>query len=102
MPYSAAAKALAQLQQQFSQAARSQDWQQLRQLDRQLLKLVQQLSCQGLKPQFAAELAALKQQYHTVLTLAKAELGRSEAKMQQFNQNKAAVVAYRQTLDGIS
>ncbi|MEH8016678.1 hypothetical protein MN202_05510 [Rheinheimera muenzenbergensis] len=102
MSYSATAKALAQLQQQFSQAASSQDWQLLRQLDRQLLKLVQQLSCQGLKPQFAAELAGLKQQYQSVLAMAKAELGRSEAKMQQFNQNKAAVVAYRQTLDGVS
>lgn len=94
------ARQLALLQRELLRCARQHDWQQLRQIDRQLLALVQQLTDQALKPQFAAELDALKQQYQLVLGLARAELNRTEAQMQQFNQNKPAVLAYRQTADG--
>ncbi len=91
---------LAQLQRSLLQAAQARDWPQLRQIDRQLLALVQQLALEGIKPQFAAELAVLQQNYQQVLTLAKHELSHTEARMQQFNQNKSGVVAYRQTEEG--
>lgn len=94
------AQQLLKLQHSVLQAAKTQDWQLLRGLDRQLMELIHQLDLAGAKQQFSVQLSALRQSYQQVLTLAKNELQRTEAQMKQFNQNRTGVLAYRQTSDG--
>ena len=60
------AKQLSLLQHNLLLAARAQDWQQLRGLDRQLLALVQQLEQAGAKEQFASQLNALRRERRRV------------------------------------
>jgi hypothetical protein len=94
------AKQLLKLQQNLLQAAKAQDWQLLRSLDRQLMQLICQLDLADAREQFSTQLGALRQNYQQVLTLAKNELHSTEAQMRQFNQNRPGVLAYRQTSEG--
>ncbi|SEH54968.1 hypothetical protein SAMN05660691_00048 [Rheinheimera pacifica] len=94
------AKQLLKLQQNLLLAAKAQNWPLLRNLDRQLMALIQQLDLAGAREQFSTQLGVLQQSYQQVLTLAKEELHRTETQMKQFNQNRPGVLAYKQTIEG--
>lgn len=92
--------ALVQIQQlllQMQQAMVAGQWLQVQQHDRQISALVQQLKQSDTQQQFKTELVQLKQRYQALVELAKRQQQQLEQKMQNFQDNKPAVLAYQLT-----
>lgn len=96
------AKQLLKLQQSLLLSAKAQEWQALRNIDRQIMQLIQHIDQADAREQFSTQLAALRKRYQQVLTLAKNELQSTETQMKKFNENKPGVLAYRQTSESES
>ncbi|MFC4653837.1 MULTISPECIES: hypothetical protein [Rheinheimera] len=95
---------LVQLQQlllQLHQAVSHGKWLQVQALDRQIQQQVQQLKSQHNVASLKVELQMLTQRYQQLIQLAKKQQQQLEQKMNQFQQNKAGVLAYRQTSEGV-
>jgi len=92
--------ALVQIQQlllHMQQAMVEGQWLQVQQHDRQISALVQQLKQSDTQQQFKTELVQLKQRYQALVELAKRQQQQLEQKMQNFQDNKPAVLAYQLT-----
>ncbi|WP_337842391.1 hypothetical protein [Rheinheimera sp.] len=85
---------------QLHQAVVHGKWLQVQALDRQIQQQVQQLKSQHNVASLSVELQMLTQRYQQLIQLAKKQQQLLELKMMQFQQNKAGVLAYRQTTDG--
>lgn len=91
--------AIQQLLLQMHQAVVQGQWLHVQTCDKEIGHLVLQLQ-QTKTHDLAAELALLKQRYRQLIVLAKRQQQLLEQKMKQFQQNKAGVQAYQQTVEG--
>lgn len=96
--------ALMQIQQlllQMQQAMVSGKWLQVQDCDRQISALVQQIKQGAEHHELKVELQLVKQRYQALLQLAKRQQQMLEQKMQRFQDNKTAVVAYQLTTEAL-
>ena len=96
--------ALMQIQQlllQMQQAMVAGKWLQVQDCDRQISTLVQQIKQAAEYHELKVELQLVKQRYKALLQLAKRQQQMLEQKMQRFQDNKTAVVAYQQTTEAL-
>ena len=86
---------------QMQQAMVAGKWLQVQDCDRQISTLVQQIK-QGVEHhELKVELQLIKQRYQSLLQLAKRQQQMLEQKMQRFQDNKTAVVAYQKTTEAL-
>jgi len=96
--------ALMQIQQlllQMQQAMVAGKWLQVQDCDRQISALVQQIKQGAEHHELKVELQLVKQRYQALLQLAKRQQQMLEQKMQRFQDNKTAVVAYQLTTEAL-
>lgn len=96
--------ALMQIQQlllQMQQAMVAGKWLQVQDCDRQISALVQQIKQGAEHQELKVELQLVKQRYQALLQLAKRQQQMLEQKMQRFQDNKTAVVAYQLTTEAL-
>ncbi|CAI3806165.1 hypothetical protein JAMGFMIE_04091 [Rheinheimera sp. MM224] len=96
--------ALMQIQQlllQMQQAMVAGKWLQVQDCDRQISTLVQQIKQGAEHHELKVELQLVKQRYQALLQLAKRQQQMLEQKMQRFQDNKTAVVAYQLTTEAL-
>lgn len=96
--------ALMQIQQlllQMQQAMVAGKWLQVQECDRQISTLVQQIKQGSEYHELKVELQLVKQRYQALLQLAKRQQQMLEQKMQRFQDNKTAVVAYQLTAEAL-
>lgn len=95
-------KQLLLLQQQLLMAAKQQQWPQLRQLDKQISVLLSNIKLAGLEQHFATQTELLHKTYRHVLTQLRAEQNRTQQLINTLITDKEGIVAYQQTVDGVS
>lgn len=96
--------ALMQIQQlllQMQQAMVAGKWLLVQDCDRQISALVQQIKQGAEHHELKVELQLVKQRYQALLQLAKRQQQMLEQKMQRFQDNKTAVVAYQLTTEAL-
>ena len=86
---------------QMQQAMVAGKWLQVQDCDRQISTLVQQIKQGAEYHELKVELQLVKQRYQALLQLAKRQQQMLEQKMQRFQDNKTAVVAYQQTTEAL-
>ena len=86
---------------QMQQAMVAGKWLQVQDCDRQISTLVQQIKQGAEHHELKVELQLVKQRYQALLQLAKRQQQMLEQKMQRFQDNKTAVVAYQLTTEAL-
>lgn len=86
---------------QMQQAMVAGKWLQVQDCDRQISTLVQQIKQGAEHQELKVELQLVKQRYQALLQLAKRQQQMLEQKMQRFQDNKTAVVAYQLTTEAL-